>query len=464
MASAEVRDELDCSICLNIFTDPVTLRCGHNFCQICIAQMMDTQDGLGNYSCPECRDKFRERPALMRNITLCKIVRNFLHTEPCKEATKIFCTYCVDSPVPAVKSCLHCEASLCENHLRVHSEDAEHVLSDPSTSLGKRKCSVHKKILEYYCTEDDTCICMSCSLVGEHRGHRVENLYEVSEKKKEKLRSVLRRMTSEIQQVELKKYELSRKMRHLEELCSMSDPVAVLEDPDTCDLYDPVEQGCDENLISHDKTKNLNPAVISGTFHAELLPFLFSKNVDNKIKNETYPQAPAEIILDVTTASNDIHISNDRRTAYRTFTEQNWTEGPERFDYYQVLSTKKFSTGRHYWDVDISGSWVWMVGMCYPSIGRRGTQSIIGGNNKSWGLHGYRGNSRHAVRHNGKVIHLPQMISSAGVRICLDYEAGQLSFYELCDPIRHIYTFIATFTEPLHAVLCVCNGSVRILG
>ncbi|XP_069619161.1 E3 ubiquitin/ISG15 ligase TRIM25-like [Ranitomeya imitator] len=195
MASAGLRKELECSICLSLYTDPVTLRCGHNFCRDCIDQVLNTRDESGDYSCPECREKFRRRPALIRNITLSNVVENFLSTQPHQEEiTGICCTYCIHSPVPAVKSCLQCEASLCEKHLKLHSKGPEHVLTDPSTSLETRKCSVHKKILEYYCTEDDACICVSCSLVGEHRGHRVEMMNEASEKKKEKLRNVLQKL------------------------------------------------------------------------------------------------------------------------------------------------------------------------------------------------------------------------------------------------------------------------------
>ncbi|XP_075711950.1 E3 ubiquitin/ISG15 ligase TRIM25-like [Rhinoderma darwinii] len=467
MASADLRDELDCSICLNIFKDPVTLKCGHNFCWVCIDRMMDTQDKSGLYSCPECREEFQERPALQRNITLCKILRNFLPTRPRQEeVTGIFCTYCIHAPVPAVKSCFMCEASLCDNHLRVHSKAAEHVLTEPTTSLENRKCPVHKKILEYYCTEDDTCICMSCSLAGEHRGHRVENLEEAAEKKKEKLRNVLQKLTTKIQQLELKKYELTRKMSHLEELYNKNDPVAVLQEPDTGDLSDSEEEGCDEDIRRYEKhLHDVDLADITGTLHDDILPFLVSKNGDDPVKNgNIYPREPADIFLDVNTASNEIRISGDLKTASRTFTDQNRPNRPERFAYYQALSTRSFNSGRHYWDVDHRGSWVWMVGMCYASIGRNGTKSIIGRNNKSWGLHGYRGNTKHTLRHNSKVIHVPYKISSDRVRIYLDYEAGQLSFYELCDPIRHLYTFTATFTEPLHAALCVCNGSVKILG
>ncbi|KAM4038319.1 E3 ubiquitin/ISG15 ligase TRIM25-like [Anomaloglossus baeobatrachus] len=245
MAFADVRDELRCSICLSTYTDPVMLRCGHNFCRVCIDRALDIQDESEVYSCPECRKKFRKRPALMRCIALRNITENFLITPQRQTETGINCTYCVDSPVPAVRSCLHCEASLCEKHLRSHNNSAEHVLSDPSTSLEKRKCPVHKKVLEYYCTEDGVLICICCS-AREHQGHRVGMLDEASEKKK-KLRNVVLKLTIKREdikervrsfeerrrkaqekaageaerQLEIKKDELSRKMRHIEELCNM---------------------------------------------------------------------------------------------------------------------------------------------------------------------------------------------------------------------------------------------------
>ncbi|XP_073423653.1 tripartite motif-containing protein 14-like [Dendrobates tinctorius] len=529
MASADLRDELLCSICLSVFNDPVScfpvmLRCGHNFCRVCIGRVLDTQDGSGVYSCPDCREEFQERPALMRNINLHNVAERFLITQQeQEEITGICCTYCVDSPVPAVRSCLHCEASLCDKHLRAHSKSAEHVLSDPSTSLEKRKCSVHKKILEYYCTEDAACICVTCSLAGEHRGHRVEMLDEASEKKKNKLRDVLQKLTTKreeteervrslekqwrkaqekaageaervtalctdirrrvddlekkvlseisrqekeeslslsalIHQLEIKKDELSRKMRHIEELGNMTDPLTVLQEPDTGDLCDPEEEGGDEDTGGHDKQPHdggdLDVAVISHTLHTLC-------EVISGIRSGIYVEGPADILLDVTTAANNLHISDDLKTATGTREEQKRPETAERFQDYQVISRRGFTSGRHYWEVEISRSGGWMVGMCYPSIDRRGDRSEIGYNNKSWGLGRY--NNQYSVIHDSNKIRLPDKISSDRVRICLDYEAGQLSFYELCDPIRHLHTFTATFSEPLHAALCVWHCSIKIL-
>ncbi|XP_018426659.1 PREDICTED: E3 ubiquitin/ISG15 ligase TRIM25-like [Nanorana parkeri] len=216
MASADLRQELDCSVCLSIYIYPVMLRCGHNFCRVCIDRVLDKQKGSGGYSCPECREEFQDRPALHRNILLRNIAETFRSTQPDKEDSGVLCTQCIHTSVPAVKSCLLCEASLCDKHLRVHSKAPEHVLCDPTTSLENRKCSVHKKILEYYCTEDSACICVSCRLDGEHQGHKVETLDEASGKKKKKLRTFFQKLNTEREKTEKRVRSLEERRRKVQ--------------------------------------------------------------------------------------------------------------------------------------------------------------------------------------------------------------------------------------------------------
>ncbi|OCT57685.1 hypothetical protein XELAEV_18003143mg, partial [Xenopus laevis] len=118
------------------------------------------------------------------------------------------------------------------------------------------------------------------------------------------------------------------------------------------------------------------------------------------------------------------------------------------------LSSRSFPSGRHYWEVEVSESGYWGVGVAYPSIERRGNQSGIGENNKSWGLYRWY-NNRYSVEHDSEYTELPHVPSCRRIRISLDYEAGRLSFYELSEPIRHLHTFTATFTEPLYAIFWV---------
>nr|DBA25413.1 TPA: hypothetical protein GDO54_009799 [Pyxicephalus adspersus] len=521
MASPDMKKELHCSICLKIYMDPVTLRCGHNFCHLCIDGVLDSQQGSAHYACPECRKRFRSRPTLQRNLTLCNIVESLRSSD--QKESGIFCTYCIHSLVPAVKSCLLCEASLCENHLNVHSKSPEHVLSEPTTSLENRKCSIHNKVLVYYCIEDATCICVSCCLIGDHKGHPIESLEEAADRKKKQMHNAIQKLVTKIektenrvynlqdrkqriqgkaseeitrisaifrdlrrqledlemrvrseisgqterithpfsdliQQLEIRKEELSRKMHHIEELCIMSDPMIVLQESIQAD-----EEEEEEDLEKHNKflctAGELDVALISHTLHSGL------SDIMSGVNGESSTQEIADILLDVNTAGYYLHISDDRRSVSWSDISQNRPEIPERFQYApQVLSNRSFSTGRHYWEADVSASGEWRVGMCYPSIERKGikSQSVIGSNNKSWCMH--RTDDQYLMIHDGNKIQIADNNAIDRVRIYLDYEAGQISFYDLCDPIRHLHTFTATFTEPLLVALRVWEGCVRISG
>ncbi|XP_063296800.1 tripartite motif-containing protein 14-like [Pelobates fuscus] len=560
MASADLRDELTCSICTGMYTDPVTLPCGHSYCRVCITRTWDNQEDR-EYSCPECRHGFRVKLNLQGALRLRNIVEIFLSTHPEQEEVGISCTYCVHSPVPAAKTCLHCEASLCEVHLRVHSKTAEHVLIEPTTSLGNRKCSVHKKVLEYYCSEDAACICVSCSLTGEHRGHQVETVNVASKMKKEKLRNILQKLTSKreeaekrvqslqelrrkvsekaagvteevtalirgikeqlealekrvlskisrqeeqaslqvsdlIRQLEIKKKDLSRKMGHIEELCNMTDPLTVLQgrESDSAEFCDTEEEDNEDRERDDNKVRavgDMDMGLISVTLYsglagivtgvkrllhvpANILPGVNTASdmlVDMLLDVNTASDMllgvntasdmllginmASDMLLDVNTAANHVTVSGDMKTVSWSVINQRRPETPERFQSNQVLSSRSFSSGRHYWEVEGSESGGWAVGMAYPSIARKGGQSGIGYNNKSWGL-GTGYNNQYIVTHDSKGIHLPPRSSSSRrLGIFLDYEAGRLSFYELCDPIRHLHTFTATFTEPLHAIFRV---------
>eukprot|EP00079_Xenopus_tropicalis_P031553 XP_017945324.1 PREDICTED: tripartite motif-containing protein 7-like [Xenopus tropicalis] len=532
-AAADLRDELSCSICLSIYTDPVSLPCGHNFCRGCIGGVLGTQEGSGRYSCPECRAEYQERPALYRNRALGNIAERFRPTETEPGETGIFCTYCLLSPVPAAKSCLLCEASLCDTHLRGHCQSAEHVLTEPTASFMGRKCSVHNELLKYHCCEDSACICASCCLAGGHWGHRVELLSEASEKKKEKLRKVLEKLSPEreetergaqrlqerrregaeaaagetervtalfrgireelealekrllsdisrqkeelsltltelIQQLEIKKDELSRKIRHIEELCNMADPLTVLQEQweshgaAFCGAEGADTEGGDRKRrkINHINTPTVGDLDVGRISETSLTGLA---GIVTGVEGRIYGQEATELVLDINTAGNHVSVSGDGKSASYSHTDQRRPQTPERSQYFQALSTRSFPSGRHYWEVEVSESGGWRVGAAYPSIERGGGHFWIGNNNKSWCLCRLF-NNNYTVRHDRKDTQLPHVPPCRRIRISLDYEAGHLSFYELSEPIRHLHTFTASFTEPLHAAFWVGWGAcVRII-
>ncbi|XP_063791510.1 tripartite motif-containing protein 75-like [Pseudophryne corroboree] len=516
MASADLKAELSCSICLTTYTDPVSLRCGHIFCRDCIVSALDTQKGSGGYSCPECRAEYQERPALEKNRKLSNIVERFLCSHPEPEETPIFCTYC-DSPVPATKTCLQCDASFCDKHLSKHSKSAEHVLTEPTMSLEAKKCSIHKETVKYYCSEDSAAICTSCWVAGDHQEHHVELLNMVFERKKETLRSVTETLKSEreeterrvqrlqdhrreerekaagvtkrvtdlfrdirekldtlerevlgeiirqeeqmslsvsdlITQLETQKDEMSRKISSIEEICNMTDPLTVLKEEPESDVIS--HRSCD--VTSDVRVAGcVNEGIISQILHRGLL-HLSDNLMDLQTKRQLSVMEKSDILLDIKTASGYIIISGDRRSASGTDVYKQRPDGPERFIVRQVLSSSSFSSGRHYWEVDVSAAEKWLIGVAVQSIERKikGNESFIGFNDKSWGLYFV---DNPVTCHNSicNNIEIRPGSRMQTVGIYLDYEAGRLSFYQLCDPIRHLHTFSATFTEPLHTAFFV---------
>ncbi|CAI9609957.1 unnamed protein product, partial [Staurois parvus] len=313
---------------------------------------------------------------------------------------------------------------------------------------------------------------------------------------------VSRPMLDYIRDLEIKKEELSRKMRDIEKLCNMTDPLTVLQESDTGDLCD-TKDGDDKDRQRHENLLHDGGDVggISHTLHTGLYDIMSGVNVQkytgthvsphsttmgnspiNGPPPRPDPQPPptggpnigavqqtwgvSDILLDVRTAANDLHISDDGKTVSCS-SHQNRPETPERFqDCPQVMSSQSFSSGRHYWEVDVRGAVYWIVGMCYPNIDREGDQSEIGCNKKSWGLErwGLFGCYRYLVRHDSKRTPLPGGVTSTRVRIDLDYEAGRISFYDLCPQFRHLHTFTTTFTQPIHVGVCVWGGCIKICG
>ncbi|XP_054888913.1 finTRIM family, member 67 [Poeciliopsis prolifica] len=178
------KDQFNCSICLDVLKNPVTIPCGHSYCSDCIQNYWDQDDFLGVFVCPQCRQSFSPRPVLARNTMLTDVVEKFKTTtlqaasvprdSRClAKADDVECDVCTGRKNKAVKSCLVCLASYCDVHLQPHYESAafkKHKLVSASKRLQETICPLHDKLLEVYCRTDRRCICYLC-LTDEHRGH-----------------------------------------------------------------------------------------------------------------------------------------------------------------------------------------------------------------------------------------------------------------------------------------------------
>ncbi|KAM9364112.1 E3 ubiquitin-protein ligase TRIM21-like [Pholidichthys leucotaenia] len=212
-------DHFLCSICLDVFTDPVSIPCGHNFCKNCITQHWDVGNSC---QCPMCKKKFNMRPELHINTFISETVSQFRRESQQKSSSscsseqqaakpgEVLCDVCTGTKLKALKSCLVCLISYCETHLEPHLTMKglkRHQLMDPVENLEGRMCMKHDKPLELFCKTEQTCICILCSY-SDHKTHDVVPLREECEGKKAELGKTEAEMQQMIQKRQLKIEEI----------------------------------------------------------------------------------------------------------------------------------------------------------------------------------------------------------------------------------------------------------------
>ncbi|XP_076020580.1 E3 ubiquitin-protein ligase TRIM21-like [Genypterus blacodes] len=212
-------DQFLCSICLEVFTDPVSTPCGHNFCKRCITQHWDSNVQC---VCPLCKKLYDRRPELDVNTFISQMAAEFRQStqkeasrrseEPAAQPGEVQCDVCTGTKLKAIKSCLKCEASYCETHLEPHLTAARlrsHQLIHPVDNLEDRMCKKHNETLKLFCRTDQTCVCSHCPVL-DHKNHEFVPLEEEYEGKKSELENMVAELQQKIQLTLLKIQEMKQ--------------------------------------------------------------------------------------------------------------------------------------------------------------------------------------------------------------------------------------------------------------
>ncbi|XP_036809757.1 E3 ubiquitin-protein ligase TRIM21 isoform X5 [Oncorhynchus mykiss] len=162
-----------------------------------------------------------------------------------------------------------------------------------------------------------------------------------------------------------------------------------------------------------------------------------------------------DITLDPLTAHPRLLISDDGKQVRCWDRYQPVADGPERFDRVVcVLGRQAFSSGRHYWEVEVGGKTDWDLGVASHSINRKG-KIIVSPAHGYWFL-SLRDKNDYAFRTEPSTAlglnHKPNRIG-----IYVDCDKGQVSFYNV-DAKMLIYTFTDSFSDVIHPFFSPCTN------
>ncbi|KAM4614758.1 E3 ubiquitin-protein ligase TRIM21-like [Polymixia lowei] len=114
-SSLQSEEQFLCSICLDVFTNPVSTPCGHNFCKTCITQLWDSN---ALCRCPNCNELFNTRPELQVNTFISEMAAQFRKSVSQTQLEKT----------------LNLEMKLCDAELKRVQQYAVDVTLDPDTA------------------------------------------------------------------------------------------------------------------------------------------------------------------------------------------------------------------------------------------------------------------------------------------------------------------------------------------
>ncbi|KAG9274472.1 hypothetical protein AMEX_G11395 [Astyanax mexicanus] len=219
-------DQFQCSICLDVFTDPVSTPCGHNFCITCLSQYWNSTQ---HCHCPLCKEEFTKRPELKINTTLREVADHF-KKKSVLDKPEVLCDVCTEEKLKAFKSCLNCGATFCKTHLELHSGGKlkNHKLIHPVENLEDYICQKHERPMELFCRDDQTGVCQFCTET-DHKNHNTVPIEEESGEKKTQLGETQTEVQQMIQDrlMEIKEIKHSVDIRKRNTEKEISDSVEV---------------------------------------------------------------------------------------------------------------------------------------------------------------------------------------------------------------------------------------------
>ncbi|KAI4891821.1 hypothetical protein NFI96_022464, partial [Prochilodus magdalenae] len=446
MAAAWFGDNLCCPVCYNTLRDPVVLSCSHSACKACLQNVWANSDSQG---CPLCgrRSSEHDSPSNLSNLCDSAIQRCCQHNEH-------LTLFCLEDQQPV---CVVCQASdEHKNHdCRPIQETADSFKRELETTLEP----LQEKLCSFTQAKE------TCHKTQKHIKRQAQKTEEEIRQAFEKLHQFLR--NEEAARLAALKEEEERKSQMMKKkIDKISSAISFL-----LKTIDATEQDLGAEDIAFLQNFNSSmkraecslkvPQMDSGMLidvakHLGNLTFRVWEKMQEIVQY-------TPVILDPNTAHPHLTLSDDLTSVTFTNEErpdmQQVPDNPERFDRCVcVLGSEGFSSGSHWWDVEVGDSYLWQIGITTESNQRRGVLFFNG----VWSVE----SNMEFYTYSPAQLKLP--FSAEGglprIRVQLDWDKGEVSFFDLLNDAG-IVSFTHTFTEKVYPFFWTrrSNSPVKIL-
>ncbi|CAL8307128.1 unnamed protein product [Gadus morhua 'NCC'] len=348
--TSSLNDHLSCSVCCDIFEDPVILSCSHSFCKGCLQSWWTKKQ---EQKCPLCkrRSSKTEPP---RNIALKNLSEAFQRekVDLCAlhgEKLKLFCR---DDLETACVICRHSEKHAKHGFLPV--DEAATIHKEAIQKLLKRQ----KEKLEVLVETKKKCqnIAAHINIQATHTEKQIQKEFEKLQqflKDEEKSRITALRGEQKLKGKKIKKEieELSKQIETISHTVTETEQQLVAGDISFLKKY----KATREKVAQPPPWPGLSyGALLDVAKHLGNLAYAVWKKLGENVSS--FP-----VILDPNTAGPDLHLSEDL-TSVRCGARQQLPENPERLQY-GVLGSEPLKSGTYTWQVMVGGSAQWGLGV-----------------------------------------------------------------------------------------------------
>ncbi|XP_066406229.1 E3 ubiquitin-protein ligase TRIM7-like [Molothrus aeneus] len=454
--------EATCPLCLDVFEQPVLTACGHSFCGQCLAGVLG--DPPRPAACPQCRAPLEpgsQRPirSLGNMAGLARALEEVAARPRCPQHGKALALFC--EPCAALLCAPCCRDG--PEHRRHRVRPAEEAARELRETLQRNLLFLQKQKEKLNSTGDQKSLVLQVTVRSELQRvtESFEELQQCLEEQKKALLGQLEQMSQEL--VNKSEEYTSRVLERQSLLDTVIAQIQEKQDQPGVEFLQDVGRilsSCEaaKAPIPEPVSPELQKSIQSLTWRSQRVVDMVDK-FRVSLQSEIDWGIREQVRLDPETVDPCLILSQDFKRVWVGPGKENFPDTPKRFTGSPcVLGTQGFTSGRHYWEVEVGEDGWWSLGLALESIRWEKLLSLPR-SEKLWGLLMNQNSQYRTVCMTPHPLALSENLQR--IRVCLDYEMGQVTFYNAKD-MRLIQQLEATFTEKVFPYFLICSKNTHI--